>query len=58
VTHSAGDQQSVLYVELVDSDLQDAESQRISALASDDTPPEKRGVANPVAITSTIYRLE
>jgi hypothetical protein len=58
VTHSAGDQQSVLYVELVDSDLQDTESQRISALASDDTPPEKRGLANPVAIASTIYRLE
>jgi hypothetical protein len=45
----------ILYCELVDAKLQDAESQRLAALATKDTPADKKGPEKPVAIASAIY---
>jgi len=51
---SSGDTERVLYVELVDVALENAETQRILALAPADAPPEKRLPAKPVALATTV----
>ncbi|MBL8271511.1 MAG: hypothetical protein JNL55_34250 [Steroidobacter sp.] len=51
---ASGDAERVLYVELVDVALENAETQRILALASADAPPEKKLPAKPVALATTV----
>ncbi len=49
-----GDSERVLYLELVDEALENAESQRILALAPDDAPEDKKRPAKPVGLASTV----
>lgn len=56
--HSGDGEERVLYCELVDARLQEAESKRLAAAATEETPADQKGPARPVAIASTIYRLE
>lgn len=54
VSVAKNDYERVLYLELVDEALQNAETQRILALAPEDAPPEKKLPAKPVALASTV----
>lgn len=50
--------QKVLYCELVDAQLQDAESKRRAITAAEDTPVELKNAAKPIAIATTLYRVK
>jgi hypothetical protein len=48
----------ILYCELVDAELQNEESLRIADLVAKDISAQRKGPATPVAIASTVYKLE